>query len=945
MTSLSRWIAAVFSVLALAGAPAFAKPVPWPQVGSDLPADASVRFGTLPNGMRYAIKRNVTPVGGVSLRLRIDAGSLMEHDNEQGLAHVLEHMGFRGSAHVADGDTVKKLQSLGLTFGADTNAFTYPTQTAYSFDMPKNDAASIDTALLLLREIAGELNIAQSALDTERNVVLAESRLRDVPGAHIQKADYVFLFGERAASALIPIGLDDIIVHANSNLLRGFYGAWYRPERATLLVVGDVDPAEIEAKIKAKFVDWKAKAPPRRVPHYAPPAKHSKTIKLFTEAGAQPYVGFTWLRPFDRSPDNKAREARDVVRYIAMGVLNQRLAKLAHEVNPPFIEASASYEHNGDVADGAELGVSYRTGQMLEGVTAAQRAWREIVRNGVCQDEVDAVVAQLETFFETRQAASQTMPSSQVMSDLLRSVDDKTVFTSPESDLVLYRAAVKGLTAARVSQALKFMFGGEPLVFASTPTELAGGEAAIKAALAEADATPIAAGACGAAPPWPYADFGKPGTVASQRTVDDLGVTYVRFANGVTLTVKPTQWRAGQVLLNVRAGTGRLGLPRDHVTPAWALGGSFIQGGLVRYDFDDLRKLMSNRVWGASLSIGDDEFVLSGQARAADLDSELQVLAAYVTAPAFKPEALDQVRTAYASNYATTEASPNGVFSREFSGWLHDRDARWRTPTLDEIKAASIDEQRAILAPALASGPLDLTIVGDVTVEQAIQSVSRTFGALPPRPDFGPPLVGDERFPKGTKEPVVLIHHGAANQALAAIVWPTQGILRDMKLQRSLRVMSEIFAQRLLDELRTKEGITYTPGAGSQGSIVSPDYGILYALAQIPPDKIADFYKVVASVAADLTATKVSEEELERARGPRIQDIQKQQQTNDYWLSLLSGSGQDPRLLDVIRSTIPDLKGVTADDVQKAAKDWIKDDKAFRLVVVPEGLAPPAPAH
>ena len=208
MTSLSRWMLAAFAALFLVAAPALSQTPPsqpWPQAASDLPADVSVRFGTLPNGMRYAIKRNATPKGAVSLRFRIGAGSLMEKDDEQGIAHVLEHMAFRGSAHVPDGDMVKKLQSLGLTFGADTNAFTAATQTVYSFDMPKNDTASVDTALMLMREIAGELNISQAALDTERNVVLAEAHVNDVPVTHLQKSDWAFLYGDRAASALMPI--------------------------------------------------------------------------------------------------------------------------------------------------------------------------------------------------------------------------------------------------------------------------------------------------------------------------------------------------------------------------------------------------------------------------------------------------------------------------------------------------------------------------------------------------------------------------------------------------------------------------------------------------------------------------------------------------------------------------------------------------------------------
>ncbi|MEJ1968049.1 MAG: insulinase family protein [Rhizomicrobium sp.] len=941
MKIFSRWVAAAFAAFVLAAPAAYATPpsAPWAQTGSDLSADPSVRFGTLPNGMRYAIKRNATPTGAVSVRFRIDAGSLMERDDEQGIAHMLEHMAFRGSAHVADGDTVKILQSLGLSFGADTNAFTYPTQTAYSFDMPKNDAASVDTALMLMREIASNLDIAKQALDTERNVVLAEAHLRDVPISHLRKSDFAYLYGDRAASALTPIGLDAIIAHATPQLVRGFYEAWYRPERATLMIVGDIDPAAMEAKIKAKFSDWKAKAPARMPAAYHAPASHPRPVKLFSESGAQSFIIFNWVTPYDASPDNKVNETRDVLRFVALGVLNQRLAVLAHG---PFISAQASHNHIADVADATELVVNYRSGQGVDGLKAAERAWRDAVANGLHQDEVDQVVAQLRTFFQGNAAAADTTPSPQVANSLLRSVDEKTVFTSPASDVEIYEQVVKGLTAARVTAALKDAFGGDgPLVFVASAAPLPGGEDSVTAALADADKTPSAASANAPLPAWPYASFGVPGKVASKTTVDDLGVTFVRFENGVTLTVKPTQLHVGQILLNVRTGSGRIGLPRDAVSPAWALSGSFVQGGLRRYDVDDLQKLMANRQWGAALGIGDDAFTLAGQTRAADLDAELQVLAAYVTDPAWSPQALDQVRISYAGLYVENEASPSALLGREFYGLIHGGDARWRAPTLDEIKTARQDDAKALLAPALADGPLDVTIVGDVTVDQAIQSVAATFGALPHRHDAGPPRDGDESFPAPAPQPVVLTHHGAPNQAIAAIVWPTQGFMKDMKLQRSLRVMAEVFSQRLLDELRTREGITYTPGVATYSSVVSSGYGFVYALAQVPPDKIGNFYAAVSSVADNLATTRVGADELERARGPRIQDIQRQQQTNEYWLSLLGGVQQNPRLLDIVRTTVPDLQKVTPDDVQAAARDWLKGDKAYRLVVVPAGTTPP----
>ena len=945
MTFLPRWMLAAFAALFLATAPALSDTLPsqpWPQVASDLPADSSVRFGTLPNGMRYAIKRNATPTGAVSLRFRIGAGSLMERDNEQGIAHVLEHMAFRGSAHVPDGDMVKKLQSLGLTFGADTNAFTAPTQTVYSFDMPKNDAASLDTALTLMREIASELTLSQAALDTERNVVLAEARLRDVPVQRLQTSDWAFLYGNRAAAALQPIGKDAIVAHANAALLRGFYEAWYRPERATLMIVGDVDPDEIEAKIKAAFSNWHDRAPPRTAVQYAPPLRHPDSVKLFAEAGVQPYLIYSWVRPYDASPDNKANETRDVVRFIALGVLNQRLAVMGHDANPPFVNASASHDHTATIADTTNLVVTYRAGQPADGLKAVERAWREAVQNGGRQDEIDQIVSQFRTFFQGNADASDTTPSPQVIAGLLRSVDERTVFTAPSSDLKLFDDVARNLKLEQVDDALKYIFGGDgPLYFASATAPLPGGEAGVKATIAAADAAPFAAAAPATLPPWPYGGFGKPGTVATTTTVDEFGVTYVRFDNGVLLTVKPTKFHAGQILISVRLGEGRLGLPTDRVSPTWALGGAFVQGGLGKYSIDDLQKLMAGKQWGVTLDTTDDTFLMTGQSRASDLDAEMQVLAAYVSDPAWAPQAFEQVRASEATNLEEQQASPTGVLGHDFAGLSHDGDKRWVQPTQQEVSAATLDRTKALVADAMATGPLDVTIVGDTTVTDAIRTVAATFGALPRRESQDDPATGDQTFPDPTAEPVVLTHHGAANQAIAMIAWPTKGFLPDMKLQRTLRVLSEIFSQRLLDQLRTREGITYTPGASTVSSIDSKTYGYFYALAQIPPDKIANFYASADAVAADLRDKPVGDDELNRARGPRMEDIQRQQQTNEYWLSLLAGSQVNPRMLDVIRSTVPDIQSVTAADVQKAAQDWLKDPKAWRAIVVPQGFAPP----
>ena len=183
----------------------------WGQSYSDLKPEADVRFGQLPNGVRYAVMRNATPGGQASLRLRIGAGSLQEHDDQQGLAHFLEHMAFRGSTHVPENELVKILQRHGLAFGPDTNAFTSFDQTVYELDLPETDPDTLDTGLMLLRETASELTLSQSAMDAERGVILSEERLRDSPAYQAQKAELGFLLAGQRAPQRWPIGKVDVI--------------------------------------------------------------------------------------------------------------------------------------------------------------------------------------------------------------------------------------------------------------------------------------------------------------------------------------------------------------------------------------------------------------------------------------------------------------------------------------------------------------------------------------------------------------------------------------------------------------------------------------------------------------------------------------------------------------------------------------------------------------
>src|SRR4028119_1256468 len=231
----------------------------WAHQQSDLKPDENVRFGVLPNGMRYALMRNATPPGAASMRLRFDVGSLYEQDDQQGLAHFLEHMTLNETKNFPEGELIKVLERAGLKFGPDTNAFTSFEQTVYMLDLPKTDAATVDTGLLLMREVAGEATLSAGAVDSERNIILSEERTRASPGYKMAIDELGNVFRDDLLAKRIPIGQTEVIRTAPRQRLIDLYEGYYRPERATLIMVGDFDVAELEAKVRTRFSNWQGK--------------------------------------------------------------------------------------------------------------------------------------------------------------------------------------------------------------------------------------------------------------------------------------------------------------------------------------------------------------------------------------------------------------------------------------------------------------------------------------------------------------------------------------------------------------------------------------------------------------------------------------------------------------------------------------------------------------
>ena len=928
--------------LAVSATPRPAAAGEWVQTHSDLSADPAVLFGKLANGMRYAIMKNATPKGAVAMRLCIDAGSLQESDAQQGLAHFLEHMAFRGSRHVPEDQVWPGLQRLGMGVGPDANASTGFTQTNYQFNFPHNDNDTIDAGLMRLRDTASELTLAQRAMDDERGPILSEERLRDTPGLRNLKRTLNLLLPGALAPSRIPIGKIDVIQHAPVSLIRDFYNAYYRPERVVLIVVGDIEPKVIETKIKDRFADWTAVGPAGNDPHQTRPSTRAPEADLIVEPGSQSTLALNWVTGY--GPDTKAQEQADLIEIMGLKILEYRLQDLANTPQRPFAQTQLGIQHLFHSIYLRSIGVVTRPQDWRKAVDAAVIAVRRIDEYGVTADEVARATNELRAQFQAQAANAAKRPSREVADMLAQSVDEDSVFVSPGDVLSLADEAFNGLTVDKVSAALRrLMRGHGPLLLLSSPTPIDGGKPALAAALAAAEKAPLTAATGEARVVWPYTSFGTPGRVADQTTIADLQTTFVRFANGVRVTVKPTSFATGEVFVAVSIGDGRLGLPSDRDSPIWAVEGEgFALGGLKAIGFDDMSRALAGKIYALKADIADDGLVLLGRTRPTDVVTQLQVLAAYVSAPGWRANAIERARIEQANKLVNASGSPMGVFWRNIPGLLHAGDRRWSAPSLKEIAALEPDGLKDMLAAQLASAPIEVTVVGDITVDAAVQAVAGTFGALPtrPKPTASLRTASAVHFPAGTATPVELHHKGRVDQGVAVVAWPTSDAF-DLQTVQDLRVLKDVILTRLTDQLRIHVGATYSPQMMFNPSRAFPGFGYLVAATELPPAKMPLFFTVSGSIAADLRVHVISADELERARKPALETIIAAQQTNAYWVFALIKAQADPRRLSIIRDTVPELKHVTAADVQRAAQTYLSDAKAWNAVIKPE----PAGAH
>ena len=922
-------------------APALAPIKPdWAFMVSDLPVDPAFRFGKLANGMRYVIRRNARPERTALVRMNVQTGSLDERDDERGFAHFVEHMAFNGSTNVPEGEMVKLLERNGLAFGADTNAQTGFEQTQYKLDLPRNDPKLLDTALMLLRETASELKFDEAAVARERGVVMSELRESLTYQRRNLEDQLAFFYPLAVYPRRLPIGVPATLDAATGTSLKAFWAREYAPADTSIVVVGDFDPAVVEAAIVAKFGDWPPEPQTARGGQGTVDPKQKAETDVFVDPALSERVTVARHGAWRDEPDTMANRRRNLLREIGYGIVNRRLQRIGRQVDPPFRGAGVGTSEVFEIGRTTNLIVDSVDGQWRRGLVAAEEEYRRALAFGFSEVEVAEQVANLRTASQNAAAASATRSNAALTGVALALVDDEQVPTTPESSLARFEAFAPSITPAAVLAALKqeALPLKDPLIRFQGRTPPAGGAEAIRAAWNAAARVKLTRGTDGANAGFAYTDFGAPGAVVEDSREPLLGIRTVRFANNVMLNLKRTELEADRVQLSLAIDGGELLDTRTN-PHATEMTGVLAQGGLGKHSQDELQSILAGRTVSGSLSASGDAFASSASTTPRDLELQLQLLAAYVSDPGFRPEGEEQYKLNIANFFARLRATPGAALGNAQGAILSDNDPRFSLGQASEYQALTFAKLETDIGERLAKGAIEIALVGDIDEDQAIALVAKTIGSLSPRePAFGTWPEARTRAFTSKRDRTVIRHTGDPSQATLRLIWPTRDDADPLEALQ-LELLERVTRIELIDAIREALGKSYSPSATSSLSRTWTGYGTFSLSASVDVADVAATRAAMAGIVRELRAAPVPADVIDRARAPLIEEYENALKRNSGWLALADRAQSRADRIPRFSAARARLAALTAKDVQAMALRYLVPGGEVELLVLPEGAA------
>lgn len=900
--------------------------------------DPAVRTGKLANGFTYYIRRNTEPKDRATLYLVNKVGSVLENDDQQGLAHFIEHMSFNGTTHFPKNELVNYLQKAGVRFGSDLNAYTSFDETVYQLPIPTDNAELFSNGMQIMRDWAQEATLDPIEIDKERGVILEEKRLGKGAQQRMQEKFLPVLFNNSRYAKRIPIGTEDVLKNFKPETLRQFYTDWYRPDLQALIVVGDIDVDAVEKMIKEKFGDLKTPKSPQNRTQY--------TILL---SGQNQFIAVTdkefpatVLQIMIKQPELVVKTSDDYRKSVQRNLFNQMLAarydELSKQADPAFIQGGASM--NGFMAglDAYTAVIVAKPGELEKGFKAIWRETERAKQFGFTQTELDRAKQSFLINMESALKEKDKTASGNFVNEYLQYFLKGAAAPGIDTEYKLVQQQLPGITLVEINELTqKYITDVNRDVVIMAPEKDKSNlpdKATVDSWFKSIQSEKLIA----------YIDqvTDKPlvtkipaaGKVVSEKKLNELNVTELTLSNGVKVVLKPTDFKTDEIQFNAFSPGGTsLYTDNDYQSAANAeniIGNS----GLGDFTANELPKLLNGKIVEVSPYISERAEGIRGYSAPKDLETALQLTYLYFTEPRKDTTIYSGFISRSISGLANRADDPKNVFSDTVSAVLGNYSIRRTGPSIAKIEQINIEKAYLIYKERFAdASDFTFTFVGNFDVDQMMPLLEYWLGSLPStgRKEQAKDL--GIHIPSGIIQKTV--YKGSDQKATVRLVFSGEyAYNEDNNIQ--LEALGEVLQIKLLDRLRELEGGVYSPTARtSYTKFPKNRYSITVAFGCAPEN----VEKLIAATMDEINKLKTN--------GAETGDVQKiiaedtrtteiQLKENGFWLSYLSKSfenNDDPK--EILRY-INSLKNVTPQSMKAATVTYLNGDNMVKLVLLPE---------
>lgn len=917
------------------------------KLDNQLTLDPKVRTGVLPNGLHYFVRANAYPPKRAELRLAVNAGSILEDDDQRGMAHVIEHMGFNGSTHFKKNELVSYMQSIGMRLGPDVNAYTSFDETVYMLKIPTDTARIVEQAFTVLEDWAHGQIFDSTEVANERGVVREEWRGGKGTFDRMRQQYWSTMFrGSRYADRFV-IGTDTSIMSSTVALLKRFYTDWYRPDMMAVVAVGDFDAAQIEGIIKQHFTGIPAARNPRPRIVADVPGNTAPLIAVATDKEApNSQVQLMFKLPLD-TQRTVADYRRMLASRLASSMISARLAELSQKSNAPFAQAfsgKANFVRQLDVFQALAL---VKEGDIESALTALVAETKRVDQFGFLQSELDRAKQNMLRQYERGYAERDKTPSTSFASEYVSYFLQNRPAPGIEAEFQLSQQLIPAISLADVSNLAKQWISDENRVLivesplkdgVRVPTQ-----AELRTVLDQASKATVVAYTETVSSENLIAKLPPPGKVTTERRVGgagDAGVTEWQLSNGARVLFKTTDFKADQILFGAWAPGGTSLVSDADYMSAIMASQMVYQSGLAGFNRIDLGKKLSGKQATVFPNLSGTTESLNGQASPKDLETLLQLTYLTFTAPRYDTAAVAAFKNQYSAMLNNRGAMPEVAFNDTFTVTMGSNHVRARPLTAATF--VEVNPQRAYDVFrerfADASG-FTFVFVGNVDPTVLKPLAEQYLAALPALGRKEAWRDVGVRPPTGVVEKMVRKGTEAKSATLVSFTGPF-----DYSAQNNvnLQALIELMRIKLIATLREQMSATYSPGIFGGGTkIPRPQYTITLSYGS-SPENVEPLTRAAFAIIDSVQRIPPSAEELGKVKEALLRAHETDVKQNGYWLSDIISRGQNgddisppPGRFDEI------VKGLTSAQIQAAAKQYFNMKNYVRVVLVPETKTTP----